>query len=132
MTSSRILRSAVAAVALMATASSFALAQGGRLSLAERVERLERQQQGSAADTQQQASSVDLLNRITQLQTEVQVLRGMIEEQDFKLNELERRNRDLAAPTVIIARTSLDESPAMNIQIHWTWIVCCPLWFINQ
>ena len=42
------------------------------------------------------------------------------------------RNRDLAAPTVIIARTSLDESPAMNIQIHWTWIVCCPLWFINQ
>ncbi len=96
MTSSRILRSAVAAVALMATASSFALAQGGRLSLAERVERLERQQQGSAADTQQQASSVDLLNRITQLQTEVQVLRGMIEEQDFKLSELERRNRDLA------------------------------------
>lgn len=93
---SRILRSAFAAVALMATASSFAMAQGGRLSLAERVERLERQQQGGASDAQQQASSVELLNRITQLQTEVQVLRGMIEEQDFKLSELERRNRDLA------------------------------------
>ncbi len=95
MTFSRILRSAVAAVALTATASSLALAQGGRLSLADRVERLERQQQDGRG-AQQQASSVDLLNRITQLQTEVQVLRGMIEEQDFKLRELERRNRDLA------------------------------------
>ena len=96
MTFPRILRSAVAAVALMATASSLAQAQGGRLSLADRVERLERQQQDSDAGAQQQASSVELLNRITQLQTEVQVLRGMVEEQDFKLRELERRNRDLA------------------------------------
>ncbi|MCX7562818.1 tol-pal system protein YbgF [Xanthomonadaceae bacterium XH05] len=95
MTRFRILRSAVAAVALMATASSLALAQGGRLSLAERVDRLERQQQ-DAGNAQQQSASVDLLNRITQLQTEVQVLRGMLEEQDFKLRELERRNRDLA------------------------------------
>lgn len=95
MTFPRILRSAVAAVALMATASSLVQAQSGRLSLAERVERLERRQQ-EGAGTQEQAASVDLLNRITQLQTEVQVLRGMIEEQDFKLSELERRNRDLA------------------------------------
>lgn len=78
----------------MATASSLAVAQSGRLSLADRVERLERQQQDGG--TQEQAASVDQLNRITQLQTEVQVLRGMIEEQDFKLRELERRNRDLA------------------------------------
>jgi len=40
--------------------------------------------------------NVELLNRLTQLQSEVQVLRGMLEEQDFKLREMERRNRDLA------------------------------------
>ena len=92
MSASRTIGCASVAVALWAAASSFVFAQDGRLSLADRVARLEQQQQGGSA----QASSVDLLNRITQLQTEVQVLRGMIEEQDFKLQELERRNRDLA------------------------------------
>lgn len=80
------------AVALWAAAAPFATAQDGRLSLADRVARLEQQQAGAG----QQAGSVDLLNRISQLQSEVQVLRGMLEEQDFKLRELERQNRDQA------------------------------------
>ncbi len=86
---------ACAAVVLWATAACFsvAIAQGGRLSLADRVAQLERQQQAAPAAVD---GNVELLNRITQLQSEVQTLRGMLEEQDFKLREMERRNRDLA------------------------------------
>jgi tol-pal system protein YbgF len=75
------------AAALWAAASSCAIAQSGRLSLAERVERLEQQAQGGQ-------STVDLLNRITELQAEVQTLRGLVEQQTFKIQELEKRNRD--------------------------------------
>ncbi|MEJ1248439.1 tol-pal system protein YbgF [Denitratimonas tolerans] len=85
-----------AAVVLWATAACFsaAFAQGGRLSLADRVAQLERQQQ--AAPATDANANLELLNRLTQLQSEVQALRGMLEEQDFKLREMERRNRDLA------------------------------------
>jgi tol-pal system protein YbgF len=83
---------ALGAAALVAAASSIAIfpahAQSGRLSLAERVARLEQQAQGGGQST------VDLLNRITELQAEVQTLRGQIEQQEFKLQELEKRNRD--------------------------------------
>jgi tol-pal system protein YbgF len=83
---------ALGAAALVAAASSSAVfpaqAQSGRLSLAERVARLEQQAQGGGQST------VDLLNRITELQAEVQTLRGQIEQQEFKLQELEKRNRD--------------------------------------
>lgn len=72
---------------MLAAASSMAQAQEGRLSLSERMARLEQQ-----ANTGQQ--TVDLLNRITELQAEVQSLRGQIEEQSFKIQELEKRNRD--------------------------------------
>ncbi|NLB14734.1 MAG: tol-pal system protein YbgF [Gammaproteobacteria bacterium] len=92
MTFLRTIGCASVAVALWAAAASFATAQDGRLSLADRVARLEQQQAGGSG---QQAGSVELLNRISQLQTEVQVLRGMLEEQDFKLRELERQSRDL-------------------------------------
>lgn len=84
---------AFGAAALVAAASSSlgwtdALAQSGRLSLADRVARLEQQSQGGGQNT------VELLNRITELQAEVQSLRGQIEQQNFKLQELEKRNRD--------------------------------------
>lgn len=83
---------ALGAAALVAAASSIAIlpahAQSGRLSLAERVARLEQQAQGGGQST------IDLLNRITELQAEVQSLRGQIEQQEFKLQELEKRNRD--------------------------------------
>jgi len=87
-------RVTLAAVALWATAACFcpAAGQAGRLSLADRVAQLERQQQAAPpAD-----ANVDLLNRVSQLQSELQALRGMLEEQDFRLREMERRNRDLA------------------------------------
>jgi tol-pal system protein YbgF len=84
---------ALGAAALVAAASSLAFvpgaqAQSGRLSLAERVTRLEQQAQGGGQNT------VDLLNRITELQTEVQSLRNQVEQQNFKLQELEKRGRD--------------------------------------
>jgi tol-pal system protein YbgF len=79
---------ALGAAAILVAASPMALGQSGRLSLAERVARLEQQAQGGGQST------VDLLNRITELQTEVQNLRGKVEEQNFKLQELEKRNRD--------------------------------------
>lgn len=92
MSGSRILSQAIAALALWAIAASFASAQDGRLSLADRVARLEQQQSNGA-----QQGAMDMLNRMTQMQTELQVLRGMLEEQQFRIDELERRNRDLAA-----------------------------------
>jgi tol-pal system protein YbgF len=84
---------ALGAAVLVAAASSLAFvpgaqAQSGRLSLAERVARLEQQAQGGGQNT------VDLLNRITELQTEVQSLRNQVEQQNFKLQELEKRGRD--------------------------------------
>ena len=79
---------AFGAAALMAAASSMpAAAQEGRLSLSERMARLEQQANNGQAN-------VDLLNRITELQAEVQSLRGQVEEQSFKIQELEKRNRD--------------------------------------
>lgn len=84
---SRTMLRVLGAVAIMATASSMAQAQQGRQSLSERVQRLETQ----ASNGQQ---NVELLNRITELQAEVQSLRGQLEEQSFKIQELEKRNRD--------------------------------------
>lgn len=79
---------AFGAAALLAAASSVpAAAQEGRLSLSERMARLEQQANNGKAN-------VDLLNRITELQAEVQSLRGQVEEQSFKIQELEKRNRD--------------------------------------
>lgn len=84
---SRTMLRVLGAVAVLATASSMAQAQQGRQSLSERVQRLEAQ----ASNGQQ---NVELLNRITELQAEVQSLRGQLEEQSFKIQELEKRNRD--------------------------------------
>jgi tol-pal system protein YbgF len=92
MQTARVMLRVLGAAALVAAASSFAFpssvhAQSGRLSLADRVARLEQQEQGGQ-------STVELLNRITELQAEVQTLRGLVEQQTFKIEELEKRNRD--------------------------------------
>lgn len=79
----------VAALAA-ATIVSPALAQSGRLSLADRVDRLEQQ----AAGQGEAAGTVELLNRITQLQTEMQSLRNLVEQQAFEIENLKRRARD--------------------------------------
>lgn len=92
MQTARVMLRVLGAAALVAAASSSAFpttayAQSGRLSLAERVARLEQQEQGGQ-------STVELVNRITELQAEVQTLRGLVEQQTFKIEELEKRNRD--------------------------------------
>jgi tol-pal system protein YbgF len=80
----------VAAALAAATFSAPADAQSGsRLSLAERVQRLEQQAQGA-----QGQSNLELLNRIQELQTEIQALRGLIEQQAFEIEGLKRRQRE--------------------------------------
>lgn len=78
------------AAALMAAAAFQASAQSGRLSLAERVARLE-QDAAQGANNQQ---TLELLNRISQLQQEVQSLRGLVEQQSFEIEALKKRSRD--------------------------------------
>ena len=81
----------LATVALVATvASSPLFAQSSRLSLSERVARLEQQAAGDTADS----NPVDLLNRISQLQTEVQSLRSLVEQQGHQIELLKQQNRD--------------------------------------
>lgn len=81
----------VAAALVAATSFSGSVyAQSGRLSLAERVAQLEAQNQGQGGAQ----SAVDLLNRIDELQSEVQSLRGLVERQTFEMEELKKRGRD--------------------------------------
>ena len=76
------------AVALVAAAPAFAQ----KLSLAERVAALEAQSntRGSAAGQ----ANVDLLNRLTQLQSEVQALRNQVEQLQNDNEQLKQRARD--------------------------------------
>ena len=78
------------AAAVMAAAAFQVSAQSGRLSLAERVARLE-QDAAQGAGNQQ---TMELLNRISQLQSEVQSLRGLVEQQSFEIEALKKRARD--------------------------------------
>jgi tol-pal system protein YbgF len=78
------------AAACLAVAALPVSAQGGRLSLAERVQRLEQAQ----TEGQSSQQNVVLLNRITELQAEIQSLRGLVEQQSFELEQLKKRGRD--------------------------------------
>ncbi|MGD9583824.1 MAG: tol-pal system protein YbgF [Lysobacterales bacterium] len=69
--------------------SAGAAAQSGRISLAERVARLEQQNQGQTGQ-----SMVETLNRVEALQAEVRELRGLVEQQGFEIQELKKRARD--------------------------------------
>jgi tol-pal system protein YbgF len=72
-------------------AASVSSAQAqGRLSLSERITRLEEQAQGQG----QAQTTVDLLNRLNELQVEVQTLRGMVEQQAFEIESLKKAQRD--------------------------------------
>ena len=86
------LRQVVQAAALVAAVcfAGNATAQN-RLSLSERVTRLEQQVQGGNSAQQNLA---DLLNRLNELQSEVQNLRGLVEQQNFELEALKKRSRD--------------------------------------
>lgn len=75
----------VLAVALTAAAPAFAQ----RASLAERVARLEQQQAQSGGP-----SSVDQVNRMTVLQSEVQALRSQVEQLQNDIATIRQQNRD--------------------------------------
>lgn len=80
------LNAVVVAVALVATAP----VQAQRATLAERVAQLERQAD-QPGDRQQ---ALDTLNRINELQSELAMLRGQVEELRFELQEMQGRSRD--------------------------------------
>lgn len=77
------------AAAVLATAAVFAEpANADRLSLSERVERLEQQNSGGSQ------GSVDLVNQIQGLQSQVQALQGQVEELRHQLGEGQQRAKD--------------------------------------
>jgi len=76
--------------AALVAAAVFPLHAQGRLSLAERVERLESAQAQPDAPDQ----NLQLLNQINDLQAELQSLRGLIEQQGFEIESLKKRGRD--------------------------------------
>jgi tol-pal system protein YbgF len=85
------LRSGLSAAAILAIAvvAIPAQAQAQRLSLAERVDRLEQEQASGHG-----GNAVDLVNQIQSLQTEVQQLQGQVEELKHQLDEAKQRSKD--------------------------------------
>jgi tol-pal system protein YbgF len=82
--------SALAAAALVAAVVVFATpAYAQRMSLAERVDRLEQQANGQGGN-----NAVDLVNQISALQSQVQSLQGQVEELKHALEESKQRNKD--------------------------------------
>lgn len=82
---------AVVAATVLVAATGHLAAQDGRLSLAERVARLEQQGQSPPPAS---GGSLELLNRIQEMQAELQALRNLVEQQSFELEELKKRQRD--------------------------------------
>lgn len=85
----RNLRSGLFAAAVLATAVVAMPATAQRLSLAERVERLEQQQAGG-----QGGNAVELVNQLQALQSQVQQLQGQVEELKHQLDESKQRSKD--------------------------------------
>lgn len=83
--------SALAAAALAAVVVSCATTARAqqRLSLGERVDRLEQQ-----ASSQNNGNAVDLVNQISALQSQVQSLQGQVEELKHSVDESRQRNKD--------------------------------------
>jgi tol-pal system protein YbgF len=81
--------SGLLAAAVLGAAAVATPATAQRLSLAERVERLEQQQAGGQGN-----SAVDLVNQIQQLQSQVQQLQGQVEELKHQLDEAKQRSKD--------------------------------------
>ncbi len=83
-------RAWMAAALMAAVVFAAPVAAQGRLSLSERVARLEAQLQGQGSGQ----STVELLNRIGELQAEVQSLRNLVEQQSFEIENLKKSQRD--------------------------------------
>lgn len=84
---SRNVRSGLVTAAILAIAAVAVPAQAQRLSLAERVDRLEQQQSSGG-------NAVELVNQISALQSQVQTLQGQVEELKHQLDEAKQRNKD--------------------------------------
>jgi tol-pal system protein YbgF len=85
------LRKGCAAVAVVAAAVAFAMpAQAQRLSLAERVAHLEQQ----LADQGGAGNAVEMVNRNSALQAQVQQLQGQVEELRHEIQQMQQRGRD--------------------------------------
>jgi tol-pal system protein YbgF len=89
MNAARFLRSGLTMAAVLGAAVVALPASAQRLSLAERVERLEQQQAGG-----QGGNAVDLVNQINALQSQVQTLQGQVEELKHQLDEAKQRSKD--------------------------------------
>ncbi|HEV7491509.1 MAG TPA: YbgF trimerization domain-containing protein, partial [Rhodanobacteraceae bacterium] len=87
MNPSRNVRSGLLAAAVLAIAAVAVPAQAQRLSLAERVDRLEQQQSSGG-------NAVELVNQVSALQSQVQTLQGQVEELKHQLDEAKQRNKD--------------------------------------
>lgn len=86
----RVANRVIATAALVAAVVACApAAQAQRLSLAERVDRLEQQAQPG-----QPGGAVDLVNQISSLQSQVQMLQGKVEELQHALDQATQRSRD--------------------------------------
>jgi tol-pal system protein YbgF len=83
------LRFGFAAAAVLATAVVATPARAQRLSLAERVDKLEQQVNGQGG-----GNSVDLVNQIQALQSQVQMLQGQVEELKHQLDEVKQHGKD--------------------------------------
>jgi tol-pal system protein YbgF len=83
------LRSGWTMAAALAAAAVALPASAQRLSLAERVERLEQQQANG-----QGGNAVELVNQINALQSQVQSLQGQVEELKHQLDEAKQRSKD--------------------------------------
>jgi tol-pal system protein YbgF len=84
---SQYVRSGLLAAAVLAIAAVAVPAEAQRLSLAERVDRLEQQQSSGG-------NAVELVNQISALQSQVQALQGQVEELKHQLDEAKQRNKD--------------------------------------
>jgi len=92
-TSSQILSrslKAICAAALWAAVAFSVPAQAQRLSLAERVTKLEQEQAGQNGAQ----GNIDLVNQINALQAQVQTLQGQIEELRHQVDETKSRNKE--------------------------------------
>lgn len=90
MQQTRIRVATIAALAALSIGASATVSAQSRLSLADRVARLEAQSQGAGAGQAQ----IEMLNRIEQLQSEVQSLRNTVEQQQFEIESLKRSARE--------------------------------------
>jgi len=78
----------VLAAALLAAVAFAVPAHAQRLSLAERVDKLEQQARGNPQ------GNIELVNQINALQAQVQSLQGQVEELHHQLDELKSRSKD--------------------------------------